>query len=79
MDACPPEPVTPPPRIPAVSTFDIEGAQCSQIEILPPKYVYIHTTLPNTHFFNLDVYAKNYKGDKDFIPDLLTDKVTSNG
>jgi len=46
---------------------------------MPPGSGYIHTPLPNGRFFNLDAYAKDRKRDKDFIPDLLTDEVTSTG
>jgi len=36
--------------------------------------VYIHTPLPSAEFFNLDVYDKDRKRDKDLNPDLLTDE-----
>jgi len=54
-------------------------AHVSEIEGVPPGYVYIHTTLPRAQFFNLDAYAKDRKCDTDFDPDLLTDKGTSTG
>jgi len=56
-----------------------EAAHISEINVVPPGYVYIHTPLPSTQFFNHDVYAKDRKCDKDFNPDLLTDKGTSIG
>jgi len=54
-------------------------AQGSQIEGVPLGDVYIHTALPNPQLFNLDPYAKDHKGDKDYITDLLTDGGTSTG
>jgi len=54
-----------------------EAAHLSEIEGVPPGYVYILTPLPSAQFFNLDAYAKDRKRDKDFNPDLLTDEGTS--
>ena len=56
---------------------EIEGVPHSQIDGVPPGYVYIQTPLPNAEFFNFDANAKDSKHDKDFIPDLLTDERTS--
>jgi hypothetical protein len=39
----------------------------------------IHIQLPNDQFFNYDAYAKNWKRNNDFIPDLLTDEGPSTG
>jgi len=55
------------------------SARVSKIKGVPPGYVYIHTSLPSTQFFNQDAYGKDRKLDKDFNPDLLTDKATSTG
>jgi hypothetical protein len=41
--------------------------------------VYIHASLPNAKFFNFILFAEDDKCDQDFIPDLLTDEVTSTG
>jgi len=62
-----------------VPTSDNEGAHGSEIEGVPPGYVYIHTPLSSTQFLNLDSYAKDRKHNKDFIPDLRTDEGTSTG
>jgi len=58
---------------------DDDGAHLSKIKGVAPGYVYIHTPLPSSQFFNLDPYAKDRKCDKDFHPDLLTDEGTSTG
>jgi len=68
-----------PPGVPPVPSGDNEAAHISEIEGVPPGYVYIHTPLPSAHFFILDSYAKDCKHDKDFNPDLLTDEGTSTG
>ena len=65
------------PRTPPASPGRNEGAYGSQIEGVPPGYVYILTPLPSNEFVNLDAYAKNSKHDKDFIPDLLPDEEAS--
>jgi hypothetical protein len=41
--------------------------------------LYIHTPLSSTQFFNYDLFAKNRKCNKDFIPDLLADEGPSTG
>jgi hypothetical protein len=46
---------------------------------VPPRGVYIHASLPNAKFFNFILFAEDDKCDQDFIPDLLTDEVTSTG
>jgi len=74
-----PEPMRHLPGIPPVSPAHNEGAHTSEIEALPPWYVYIHTSFPSAQFFNLDAYAKDPKHNKDINPDLLTDKGTSTG
>ena len=71
----PPTPQLTPPTQPGHN----EGVQAWQIERVPPRYLYIHTSLSNAQFFNFDAYAKYHKHDKDFIPDLLTDKRTCTG
>jgi len=58
---------------------DNEAAHKSEIEGVPPGYVYIHTHLPSAQFFNHDYNAKVRKRNKDFNQDLLTDKGTSTG
>jgi len=66
-----------PPGLPPVPPSDNEGAHDSEIEGVPCRYVYIHTPLCSTQYFNLDTYDENSKNDKDSIPDLLTDDRTS--
>jgi len=68
-----------PPEEPAVPSSDNEAAHLSEIEGVPPGYVYIHTPLPSAQFFNLDAYGKDRKHDSAFNPDLLTDEGTSTG
>ena len=65
--------------MPLVPPGNNEVAHLSEIEGVPPGYVYIYTSLPSAQFFNLDAYAKDRKRDKDFHPDLLTDEETSTG
>ena len=79
MGAPPPEPAPPSPTMPPAPPGGNEGTPSSEIEGVPPGYVYIHTSLPNSQIFNLDAYAKDCKRNKDFIPDLLTDEATSTG
>jgi len=74
-----PEPTPQPPKMPPVPPGNNEAVHLSEIESVPPGYVYIHTPLPSAQFFNLDAYAKDRKCDKDFNPDLLTDKGTFTG
>jgi len=73
-DAHPPRPVPPRPKMPPAPPGDSGGNQSTEIEVLPPGYIYIHTPLPNAQCFNHDAYAKDCKPGKDFIPDLLTDQ-----
>jgi len=70
---------SPLPGTPPVPPSLTEGSQGSQIEGAPTRYVYIHTPLPNTQFFNLNAYVKDSKHNKDIISDLLTDEGTSTG
>jgi len=74
-----PKPTTHPPEIPLIPPGDNEAAHLSEIEGVPPGYVYIHTPLPSAQFFYLGAYAKYRKRDTDFNPDLLTDEETSTG
>jgi len=62
-----------------VPPSDNEVVDLSEIEGVPPGYVYIHTPLPSAQFFNHDASAKDCKCGKDFDPDLLTDEETSTG
>ena len=76
--AHPPEPGTPlprrpsPPGMPPAPPGHTEGNESNEIEGMPSRFVYMHSPLPNTQFFNHNVFAKNSKCDKDFIPDLLS-------
>jgi len=74
-----PEPMPHPPETPPVPPSNNEAAHLSEMDGVPPRYVYIHTPLPIAEFFNRDAYAKDRKDDKDFDPDLLTDEETSTG
>jgi len=73
------QPVPPQPRTPPAQSDDSERTQSSQTEGVPPRYVYIHPPLLSAQFFNLNPYAKDYMCNKNFIPDLLTDKGPSTG
>jgi len=77
--ASPPKLMPPPPGTPPVSPSLNDGADSSEIEGLPPGYVYIHTPLPNVQFYNLNAYGKDHKWDLDFIPDLQTNEETFTG
>jgi len=74
-----PEPMPDSPGIPPVPPGDKEGDHASDIAGVPPRYVYLHTPLPSTQYFNYDAYAKDCKRGKAFNPDLLTDKATFTG
>jgi len=74
-----PGPMPHPPCPPPVPLGNIEAAHLSEIQGVPPGYVYIPIPLPSAQFFNRDAYAKGRKRDKDFHPDLLTDDRTSTG
>lgn len=74
--APPPEPTPSVTGMPPVSTLphsDNEGAQCSEIEGVPPRHVYINTPFPNAQVFNLAAYQTNCKRCHNFIPDVLAD------
>ena len=49
-----PEPTPHPPEMPLVPPGNNEAAHVSEIEGVPPRYVYIHIPLPSAQFFNLD-------------------------
>ena len=68
-----------PPETPLVQPGKNEPAHLSEIEGVPPGYVYIHSPVPLAQLFNHDAYAKDRKRDMDFDPDLLTDEETSSG
>jgi len=55
------------------------GAHASEIESVPPGYVFLPTPVRSAEYFNLDADAKDRKWDKDFHPVLLTDEGTSTG
>ena len=73
------EPRLHPPRTPPVPPGDDDAAHESEIHGVPPTSVYIRTPLLSAQFLNPDAYGKDRKLDKDFNPDLLTDKGTSTG
>jgi len=72
-----PQPTPCPPETPPVPPGNNEAAYLSEIKGVPPRYVWIYTPLPSAQLLNLDAYAKDCKRDRDFNPDLLTDKGTS--
>jgi len=74
-----PDPMPHPPHAPLVPPVINDEAHISEIEGVPPGYMYIHTPFPSSKFLHLDAYAKDLKHDKDFDPDLLTDEGTSTG
>jgi len=74
-----PRQVPPRPGILPVWPDDREWTQHSEREGVRAEYVYIHTPLPSTRFFNLDPYAKDRTRNKDFIPCLPTDEGPSTG
>jgi len=77
-----PEQTPSPPGMPPVTPAppsDNEGAEIPEIDVVPPKDVYIHSPLLNAKFFNHEAFAKVHKLDQDFIPDLPTDEETTTG
>jgi len=74
-----PETTPDPPKTPPVPPVNNVAAHLSEIEGVPPGYVYIHTPLPSVQFSNHDAYANDRKHEKDFDPDFLPDEETSTG
>jgi len=72
-------PMPPPPGMPPAPLGHNEGAQCSQMDTLPPGYVYSHTALPSTQIFDLDAFAQDSQDNIDYNPDMLTDEGSSTG
>jgi len=72
-----PESTPPLPRTPPAPPGDNERVQSSQINNVPPRYVYSHAPPPRTQFCNLDAYAWDSRHNDDFNPDMLTDEETS--
>ena len=76
--ARPPEPVEPrpgrpwPPGTLPAPPGDAEVNEYYGIEGMPSSWVYMHSPLPKTQFFNHNAFAKDSKRDKDIIPDLLS-------
>jgi hypothetical protein len=64
---------------PPVPSDNSERTQSSETEGVPPKYLYIHTPLPNARLFILDPYVKDCMWDEELIPDSLTDEGLSTG
>ena len=67
-----PEPAAPPPGTPPSPPGDAAGNESYEIEGMPSSYVYMHSPLPNTQFFNHNAFAKESKRDKDYNPDMLS-------
>jgi len=65
--------------MPPVPPGDNEAAPVFEMEDVLLRYVYVSNSLPSTHSFNHDAYAKDRKGNTEINPDLLTDKRTSTG
>jgi len=74
-----PEPKPPQPGTPPAPPSVNDGDWSTQIDNLPPRYVYSHAPLPKAQLFNHDVYTQDSQHDKDFNPDMLTDERTSTG
>jgi len=70
--AAPPPERPPPPRTPPAPPGVTDRYESYEIEGMPSKCVYLHSSHPNTEFFNHNAYAKDSKRDKDLIPDLLS-------
>jgi len=68
-----------PPGIPSLPPADNHEAQDSEIEGVPPGYLYICTALLCSRIGNRDEYTDNRKRDEDFSPDLLTDEGPATG
>ena len=75
--APPLEPALPLPGMPPAPPGNNAWAPNSEIDVMPPWYVFVQTPLPNAQLLNLDAYAKDRTCDKDCIPDLLTGERTS--
>jgi len=67
------------PGMPRAPPSDTHAAQHSQLDNVPPGYVYSHAPLPCAKLFNLDAYAKDINYNKDYISDSLSDERTSTG
>jgi len=67
------------PDTPLDPPGNVEAAQLSENEGMPPRYVYLHTALPSAQCFTHDADAKDCKPDKECDPALLTDEETSTG
>jgi len=74
-----PEPTPSMPEWPPAPPGDSEEAQRSQIDNLPPRYVYSYAPLPLAQFFNLDAYGRDSQNDTDYNQEMLTDEGTSTG
>jgi len=79
MGAHPSHPAPHPPGMPLAPPAENGRAPNSEINTVPPGYVYIHTPFPNAQLYNLDAYANDCKRNTHFIPDLLTDEGISTG
>jgi len=73
------EPTALSPGTPPVPPGHNDGAHASELEGMSPRNVYIYTPLLSAQFFDLDASAKYRNRNKDFNPDVLTDKGTSTG
>jgi len=74
-----PEPTPPLTGTPSTPTGNNAGAQRSQVDNSPARYVYSHTFFPCAKFVTLDAYTQDSQHNTDFDPDMLTDKGTSTG
>jgi len=67
-----PPPGTPsPPGTPPAPPGATDKKENYRIEGMPSRCVYIHSSHPDTQFFNHNAFAKDCKCDEDFVPDLL--------
>jgi hypothetical protein len=69
--ALPPQPAASLPRRPSLPGMpperpaDTWGNENYEIKGMPSRCMYMHSPLPNTHFFNHNAFAKDSKRDKD--------------
>jgi len=74
-----PEPTPPLPGTPPTSTGNTSGAQRLELINVAAGHAYLHTSLPCTESFTLNISAQNSKHDIDFDPDVLPDEEISTG
>jgi hypothetical protein len=74
-----PDPMPHPPRTSSLPPGGNLGGHTSEIEVVPPCYLYIHNALHCAELFNHDESPKDRNRDRHFNPDMLTDEGSSTG